>query len=111
MYTVLLILGIIASILLIAVVLMQPGKGDMLTGMGNLTSSFTSMFGSRQTLDLLQKITIGLAIAILVFTIITNKFFVSQQQTVPKPFIEGTQLPPSAPPVGQPQIPTLPGTK
>ncbi|MCE5304170.1 MAG: preprotein translocase subunit SecG [Chloroherpetonaceae bacterium] len=111
MYSILIILNIIASILLIAVVLIQPGKGDMLTGMGGITSSFTSMFGSKQTMDLLQKITIGLAVAMLVFSVITNKFFVSQQQNAPKPMIEGTQLPPSAPPVGQPPMPSLPGTK
>lgn len=109
MYTILIILIILAAILLIAVVLMQPGKGDMLAGMGGLTSSFTSMLGSKQTLDLLQKITIGLAVAILVFSIVTNKFFVSQQQNAPKPLIEGTQLPPSAPPVGQQPMPPLPG--
>jgi protein translocase SecG subunit len=112
MFSVMAILIIIASALLIMVVLLQPGKGDMLAGLGGgLTNNLTSMFGSRRTMDLLVKITIGLAVTILVFTLVTNKFFVGQNQDVPKPLIEGTQLPPSAPPAGTPSIPQMPPAK
>ena len=105
------ILLIIISGLLIIVVLLQPGKGDMLAGIGGgLQSNLTSMFGTRRTMDLLMKITIGLAIAILVLTIATNKFFVSHNENVPKPIIEGTELPPAAPPVKNMPIPPTPTT-
>lgn len=109
MFSVMAILIIIASALLILVVLLQPGKGDMLAGLGGgLANNLSSMFGSRRAMDLLMKITIGLAAAILVFTLLTNKFFVGQNQDVPKPLIEGTQLPPSAPPAGTPAVPQMP---
>lgn len=109
MFTVMAILLMIISGLLILVILLQPGKGDMLAGIGGgLQSNLTSMFGSRRTMDLLMKITIGLAIAILVLTIATNKFFVGHSENVPKPMIEGTELPPAAPPVGTMPIPNVP---
>ena len=59
MLTFLTILMIIISVLLILVVLIQPGKGDMVAGMGTIGGSITSMFGSRQAMNLLTKITIG----------------------------------------------------
>jgi protein translocase SecG subunit len=107
MFSVMAILIIISAGLLILAVLMQPGKGDMLSGLGGMTNNLTSMFGSRRAMDLLMKITIGLAVTILVFTIITNKFFVGQDQEIVKPLIEGTQLPPSAPPAGTPAVPQM----
>jgi protein translocase SecG subunit len=112
MFYLMAILIIIASALLILVVLLQPGKGDMLAGLGGgLTNNLTSMFGSRRAMDLLTKVTIGLAVAILVFTLLTNKFFVGQSINVDKPLIEGTQLPPSAPPAGTPSVPQMPPTQ
>ena len=92
-----LILIIILSIFLIGFVLLQPGKGDMLTGMGGLTGTFSSMFGSRQATNLLQKITIGLAGAIIVIAIITNLFFVGTTEAGPKAVTEGQSVPMSAP--------------
>ena len=109
MFSVMLILIIIIASLLILVVLLQPGKGDMLAGLGGgVTGNLTSMFGSRKTMDLLMKITIGFAITILILTIATNKFFVGQGENTPKPVIEGVELPPSAPPVGQSPMPQIP---
>lgn len=112
MFSVMAILIILASSLLILVVLLQPGKGDMLSGLGGgLSSNLSTMFGSRRAMDLLTKITIGLAVTIMVFTLLTNKFFVGHNQEVAKPLIEGTQLPPSAPPAGTPAMPQMPPTK
>lgn len=109
MFYVMIILLIILASLLILVVLLQPGKGDMLAGLGSgLQGNLSSMFGSRRTMDLLMKITIGFAVAILVLTITTNKFFVGQAENMPKPIIEGTELPPAAPPAGTMPLPTLP---
>lgn len=64
LFTTLVVLIVLASILLIAVVLLQNGKGD------GLASNFVAgnqTFGVRQTADILEKITWGLVgfIAIL----------------------------------------------
>ena len=63
------VLVIIAAILLTAIVLLQNGKG------GGLASNFVAgnqTFGVRQTADILEKITWGLAAAIVVLAIISN---------------------------------------
>lgn len=69
LFTVIAILVLIAAILLTIVVLLQNGKG------GGLASNFVAgnqTFGVRQTADLLEKITWGLAAFILVLSIISN---------------------------------------
>lgn len=69
LFTVLAILVILAAILMTIVVLLQNGKG------GGLASNFVAgnqTFGVRQTADLLEKITWGLAAVILVLAIVTN---------------------------------------
>ncbi len=106
MFSVLAIIMIILSVLLIFVVLLQPGKGDMIAGMGGLGGTFSSMLGSRRTLDLLSKITVGLAASVLLLALITNKFFVSNEQSVIRPITEGASIPQTVPtaPV-QPMIP------
>lgn len=72
------ILLALAGILLVAAVLIQPGKGSGLTaGMGGVSGQISGMFGARRTADFLQKFTIGLALAILLLAVVTNKFFLS----------------------------------
>jgi len=69
LFTLLAILVIIASILITLVVLLQNGKG------GGLASNFVAgnqTFGVRQTADILEKITWGLAVVILVLAIASN---------------------------------------
>ena len=71
-FTVLAVLVILAAVLLTAVVLLQNGKG------GGLASNFVAgnaTFGVRQTADLLEKITWGLAAFILVLSILSNFTF------------------------------------
>ncbi len=63
MFVFLMVLAIIACILLILIVLIQNPKG------GGLTSNFSSQnqyMGVRKTADLLEKVTWGLAITIVV---------------------------------------------
>lgn len=107
MFVVISLVLIILAILLIGVVLLQPGKGDMISGMGGLGGSFSNMLGSRRATDLLTKITIGLATAILLLSVVTNKFFVGNKGMAgPRPVTEGTVVPrtvPSTP--AQTQIP------
>ena len=69
LFTVLAILVVLASVLVTIVVLLQNGKG------GGLASNFVAgnqTFGVRQTADILEKITWGLAAFILLFAIVSN---------------------------------------
>lgn len=101
------ILITLASILLIGAVLIQPGKGDMISGMSGLGGQFNSMLGSRRATDLLTKITIGLAAAIMVFSLLTNLFFVNfETEDVAKPSTEGRQVEMPAPGTIPPPPPT-----
>ncbi|MBK9248602.1 MAG: preprotein translocase subunit SecG [Ignavibacteria bacterium] len=75
MYTVLVSIICLLAFILIGAVLIQPGKADMASGMTGIGGQLGSMFGSRRTADTLTKITIGIAGAILLLSIITNKFF------------------------------------
>lgn len=72
------IIIIFASILLTFVVLLQPGKGDMISGMTGLGGQFNSVLGSRRAADFLTKLTVGLAFGIMALSLITNLFFVTQ---------------------------------
>ena len=66
LFTILAVLALVGSILITLVVLLQNSKG------GGLASNFTAgnqTFGVRQTTDILEKITWGLAAFILVVSI------------------------------------------
>lgn len=86
-------LFLILSVLLILVVLIQPGKGDMISGMGTLGGTFSSVLGTRKATDVLTRATIILASIIMIASILTNKFLVSSTEVINKPVIEGTDLP------------------
>lgn len=67
LYTLFVILIVIAAILMIGIVLIQESKG------GGLSSNFSSsnqIMGVRKTTDFIEKATWGLAIAMVVFSII-----------------------------------------
>ncbi|MBL7864413.1 MAG: preprotein translocase subunit SecG [Cyclobacteriaceae bacterium] len=71
MYTLYVSLTIFASILLVLVVLAQNSKG------GGLTSQFggsgaSNLIGVKKTGDLLEKLTWGLAIAVMALVLATN---------------------------------------
>jgi preprotein translocase subunit SecG len=69
LFTILAILALVASVLITLIVLLQNSKG------GGLASNFTAgnqTFGVRQTTDILEKITWGLAIFILVVSIVAS---------------------------------------
>ena len=91
MATFLLVLVGIAAALLIIIVLIQPGKGELSATMGGVGSQFGSMMGMRKAADLLQKITIGIAVFILVATLAINRFFLSPSETARKPVTEGQE--------------------
>jgi preprotein translocase subunit SecG len=71
MYTLFVGLAIFASVLLVLVVLAQNSKG------GGLSNQFggsgaSNLIGVKKTGDLLERLTWGFAIAIMVFTLATN---------------------------------------
>ena len=69
MYTLFVSLIIIASVLMIIIVLIQESKG------GGLSSNFSSsnqIMGVRKTTDIVEKATWGLAIAMVVFSILCS---------------------------------------
>ena len=67
---------VIAAILLVAVVLLQSGKGE---GMASNFTSANQTLGVRQTADILEKVSWGLVTFILVVSIITS--FTVRNQT------------------------------
>ena len=80
LYTLFIGLAIFASILLVLVVLAQNSKG------GGLSNQFggsgaSNMIGVKKTGDLLERITWGLAIAVMVFSLATNFTNPSAAQT------------------------------
>lgn len=71
MYSLIIILVILASILMCGIVLIQESKG------GGLASSFSSsnqIMGVRKTTDFLEKATWGLAIAMVVLSVVSAAF-------------------------------------
>ena len=79
LFTVLTVLVLIASVLITLIVLLQNGKG------GGLASNFTAgnqTFGVRQTADILEKITWGLAAFVLVVSIASTFFLNGGNDTV-----------------------------
>ena len=99
MFTIATILMILLGILLIAAVLIQPGKGDMATSMSGFGNQLGSMFGSRRASDLLTKITIGLGLTIMVLSLVANKFLITSGGTERAPATLNAEKPviPSAP--------------
>lgn len=93
MYGLLITLIVIAAVLLVLVVLAQNPKG------GGLSSQFggsgsSQMMGVRKTSDILEKLTWGFAIAIIVLSISTN-FIKStptqQEELITTPAMNNTQ--------------------
>ncbi|MBY0436224.1 MAG: preprotein translocase subunit SecG [Cyclobacteriaceae bacterium] len=71
MYTLLISLTIFASVLLVLVVLAQNSKGGGLSSQfGGSTAS--NMIGVKKTGDLLERLTWGLAICVMAFSLATN---------------------------------------
>jgi preprotein translocase subunit SecG len=72
MFTIVAILSIILAAILILVVLIQPGKGEMLTGIGGISGQFNSVLGTKKATDLLKNITVYTAVAIAVLCLVYN---------------------------------------
>lgn len=103
MDTILILLSVFASILLILVVLIQPGKAEMISGMGGLGGQAMNLFGVRQSRNVLQNLTVGLTIAIMVMAVLVNKVFLHESTAGQRaPVTQGAELPTQTMPTGQP---------
>ncbi|MDR1258109.1 MAG: preprotein translocase subunit SecG [Tannerellaceae bacterium] len=79
MYVFISVLILIAAILLILIVLIQNSKG------GGLASGFSSsnqIMGVRKTTDFLEKATWGLAIAVIVLSVLSSTFIPRNERAV-----------------------------
>ena len=77
MYTLLIVLILIASLLMCFIVLIQESKGG---GLASNVASSNQILGVRKTTDVIEKATWGLAIALVVFSIAAS-YFTPQAQT------------------------------
>jgi preprotein translocase subunit SecG len=107
MFTLAIILMIILGLLLIAAVLIQPGKGDMTTSMSGFGNQLGTMFGSRRASDLLTKITIIIGATIMVIAILANKFLLTPGDISRDPATVNAAKPvvPASTPVQKPAAP------
>ncbi|MBM2815473.1 MAG: Protein-export rane protein SecG [Ignavibacteria bacterium] len=105
MLTLTYILLLIASVLLVLLVLLQPGKGDISSSFGGLTSQFSSILGTRKAADFLTKLTIGFAAGIMFLSLVANLAFVGKIQDSARPVTEGIELP------ATPATPNMPAPK
>ncbi len=86
--------------------MIQPGKGGLGGGFGGAGGELGNMFGTRRTADFLVKSTIGLAIAIFVLTIVTNKLLLPRGTEERAPVTTGAKVPmPAALPMPSQQAP------
>jgi preprotein translocase subunit SecG len=110
MYTLITVLIIIICILLMLSVLVQNSKGGGIAG--GLASS-AQVMGVRKTTDFLEKLTWGLASALIVLSLISNFTLptgIQQSESMIKEQIDNTAAPvqPSMPAPGNPAAPKQP---
>lgn len=99
-YTVLMILIVVASLLMVGVVLIQKSKG------GGLAENFAKgndFAGVKQTTDLVEKVTWGIMGFIAVCCIVCTKFSEHKADAAPKSEIETTTAAPTLP-MAQPNV-------
>lgn len=110
-FTILVVLVVIASILLTIVVLLQNGKGD------SMASNFVAgnqTFGVRQTANMLEKVTWGLVAFIVIVSVISSFTMGSQGTQVDitnKLGNEATEQPAFPTPAPAPAQQSAPATK
>ena len=88
MYTLLIILIVIAAVLMIGIVLIQESKGG---GLASNFSSYNQIGGVRKTTDFIEKTTWGLAIAMVVISVACA--YVAPQASVEGSVMEGIENP------------------
>lgn len=108
MYTLITVLIIITCLLLALIVLVQNSKGG---GLASGLSSSNQIMGVRKTTDMLEKLTWGFAVALMVFclfgTMMMPKGAVNQEESTILEQVSNTAVP-SAPANPQPATNTPP---
>lgn len=99
MDTFLILVAVFASILLILVVLIQPGKAEMISGMGGLGGQINNMLGVRTGRNFMQNLTIGLLAAIALLALVVNKVFLPGEVQQKGPVTVGREIPVESAPV------------
>ena len=79
LYTLFVILIVIAALLMIGIVMIQESKGG---GLASNFSSSNSVLGVRKTTDFIEKATWGLAIAMVVFSVVCAYVAANTDQSV-----------------------------
>ncbi|MBQ3752714.1 MAG: preprotein translocase subunit SecG [Prevotella sp.] len=92
MYTLLIILIVIAAVLMIGIVLIQESKGG---GLASNFSSYNQIGGVRKTTDFIEKTTWGLAIAMVVISVACA--YVAPQAASDGSVMEGIENPTTNP--------------
>ena len=92
MYTLLVILIVIAAVLMIGIVLIQESKGG---GLASNFSSYNQIGGVRKTTDFIEKTTWGLAIAMVVISVACA--YVAPQASSDSSVLEGIENPTTNP--------------
>lgn len=109
MDTILILLAVFASILLVLVVLIQPGKAEMISGMGGLGGQINNMLGVRTGRNFMQNLTIGLLAAIALLALVVNRVFLSHETQQKSGVTVGREIPTeSAPTMAPPAAPSQP---
>jgi preprotein translocase subunit SecG len=88
MYTLFVALIVFASILMIIIVLMQESKGG---GLASNYASLNQIGGVRKTTDLIEKLTYGLAIFMVVVSVLCT--YVAPKGSSDASVLEGIELP------------------
>ena len=92
LYTLFVILIVIAALLMIGIVLIQESKGG---GLASNFASYNQIGGVRKTTDFIEKTTWGLAIAMVVISVVCA--YVAPKQTVGRSVTEGIEAPAAVP--------------
>lgn len=97
MLIILTLLTVFSAVLLILAVLIQPGKADMVSGMGGFGGQMTNLLGVRNSRNILQSVTMGLAIFVALMAIVINKFFLETEIVAKAPVTVGAESNASTP--------------
>lgn len=92
LYSLFVILIVVAALLMIGIVLIQESKGG---GLASNFSSYNQIGGVRKTTDFIEKTTWGLAIAMVVISIVCA--YVAPKPTIGRSVTEGIEAPAANP--------------
>ena len=102
MYTLIIVLVLLASVLMIGIVLIQESKGG---GLASRFSTSNQIMGVRKTTDFLEKATWTLAVIMVILSVVSSAF-VARTAPEETPLIEQT-----APQTDAQNVPSFPASQ